>query len=278
MGSVLLGVSGSDALVRDTELKPPDVQPSKAVNTGGGKGSPVVTADGVWETMSTKEMKELVLNGFRFDSGESAATEQVTTEVVDDGKRVAVVPVAHAEVTFEIDGPNLVGCGGVEGCGAGMLPTSSSGAGADPAIALEDIEDGASGRPVLVGKSLAESLQDLSSPPSVACVFRQDELDELSGSLMRTRPRGSAVLSKPTGTVLPVTMNPFVAGRAANTVPETKLRHRPVSADEILDKVASFQHRVGLQPGRPSSFPRGSEESVNHVPGHLLGLYPGCTG
>lgn len=209
MGSVLLRVSGSDALVSDAELKPPDVQACEAVNAGRGKGSPVVTADGVWKSMSTKQVKELVLNGFSSYVGERPATEEIAAEVIDDGERVAVMSIAHAKVAFEINGPNLVGCGGVEGSGTGMLPTSATGTRANASVSLEDIEDGASCWPVPVGKTPAEPLENLSGTPSVARVLCQDELDELRRGLMRARPGCSAVLSEPTRTVLPIPVNPL---------------------------------------------------------------------
>ena len=44
----------------------------------------------------------------------------------------------------------------------------------------------------------------------------------------------------------------------------------------ILDKMSSFEHGIGLQPRHPSSS-LSDGESVNHVPGHLSGMYPGFT-
>jgi hypothetical protein len=70
------------------------------------------------------------------------AAQQVTAEVVDDGERVAVLAVAE-ELPFEIDGPNLIGCGGVEGSRSGMLPAPLTSPRAEPAVAFENIEDGA---------------------------------------------------------------------------------------------------------------------------------------
>ena len=61
--------------------------------------------------------------------------------MVDDGERVAVEPIAHQELTFEVDGPDLVRRGRVEGRHAGVLPASSPSARLDTTMALEDVED-----------------------------------------------------------------------------------------------------------------------------------------
>ena len=81
------------------------------------------------------------------------------------------------------------------------------------------------------------------------------------------------------GSALPVSIEPLVAGIPADTVAQAQLRHRPVSAVKIVDKVTSFEYRVGLQPGHPSSSRKGRSEChpcartpVTYVPG----LYPGA--
>lgn len=107
------------------------------------------------------------------------ATEQVAAEVVDDGERVAVSAVAHEELPFEINGPDLVGSGGVEGRRPWMLPAAVMSPRTNAAVAFENIEDRATCRPAPTGKALSESLQDLSCAPSVSTVLFKNQLDEL---------------------------------------------------------------------------------------------------
>ncbi len=109
MGAILLWTTRSDALVGDAELKPPNVKVSQTVNACGSEGGAVVAADRVGEAMLSKQAQELVLDASCLHIRQAMATKQVAAEVVDDGERVAGSAVAHEELPFEIDGPNLVG-------------------------------------------------------------------------------------------------------------------------------------------------------------------------
>jgi len=179
MGAVLLWVSGSDALVSDAELKPPHVEVSKPVNASRREGSPVVTADRVGKTVFTEQASEVAFDAWCFHIGQSMAAEQVAAEVVDDGERVAVATIAHEELPFEVDGPDLIGSGGVEGGSSGMLPASATSPGMDAAVALKNIENGAACRQGLTGETCLESLQNLSGSPPVPAVLLENQLDEI---------------------------------------------------------------------------------------------------
>ena len=47
MGSVLLRITGGDALMSNAELQPADVQLGEAVDAGGSERRTIVTSDGV---------------------------------------------------------------------------------------------------------------------------------------------------------------------------------------------------------------------------------------
>ena len=160
---------------------------------------------------------QLGLDTFSADVGESVAAEQIATEVIDKGQRVAVGPVTHAELAFEIDSPNLVGSGGVERCRAGMLPASVAAPRPDTAVPFENVEDGAAGGPVPVRKTFAESFQHLSGAPAVTAVLFQNQFHKLVRSLMGTRARCSAVVVEPTSSALPISIEPLVSGVPADT-------------------------------------------------------------
>jgi hypothetical protein len=102
------------------------------------------------------------------------ATKQVAAEVVDDGERVAVSTVAHEELAFEINGPDLIRSGGVEGGGPWMLPSSVASPRTDAAVTFENIEYGAACGPVQARKTFLESLQNFSCPPTVSSVDTQN--------------------------------------------------------------------------------------------------------
>jgi len=116
------------------------------------------------------------------------AAEQISAEEIGGGEGIAVDPVPHQELALEVGGPDLVGRGGVVGNGARMLPTMSPAPRLHPAVAFEDVEDGAPGRPGSSRVSGLEPLQDLARTPSKAAVLVENQLDDFMGSLVRTRP------------------------------------------------------------------------------------------
>ena len=269
VSAVLLGTAWGDALVSDPELEPPHVEPIQAVNSRRGEGSAVVAADGIGEAVFTKQTQELGFDALCAYVQEAVAAQEIAAEVVEDGQGVAVEAVAHEELAFEVDRPDLVGSGGINWCGTRVLPTSATVSSLDPTISLEDVEDGAAGGPGAVRVTCPKTLQDLSSTPSVAAVFVEYQLDELVRSLVRARSRSSALIVEAVHSTLPIAVEPFVARDPADPVASAQLRHRPVTALKVLNEMMSFEHRVGLQP-RHSISPRNSfGGSVSHVPGHL---------
>ena len=94
VSGVLLRLTGRDALVRDAELKPPDVEMGQAVNASRGEGSAVVAADGIGKPMLSEKATELGLHARRANVEQPVAGEQVAAKVVDDGERIAVAAVA----------------------------------------------------------------------------------------------------------------------------------------------------------------------------------------
>src|SRR5262245_43396738 len=157
-----------------------------------------------------------------------------------------------------------------------MLPALAAPAVVNVAVTREDVADGAAGRPSALGVAPAQALEDLARSPAEATVLLEDEVDDLSGCLMRDEARRSAAVEQPAWPFMPVALEPFVPGVAADAVAQAQLAHRPLATLEILREMVSFEHRVGLLPGHRLSFHRG-RRSVNHVPGHLSSMCPGCT-
>src|SRR6267143_2180546 len=194
--------------------------------------------------------------------------EQVPAEVVDDGQGITVDTVAHQELPFEIDRPDLIRCGCVEGRGTRMLPTPAAAPRLGPAMALQDVEHGAARGPSPFREAGAKALQDLPCAPSVPLVLLQNKLDQLRRRLVWTGSRRPAVILESNDAALTITVEPLVTGDPTDAVPDAELAHCPVATFDVLHEALSFEHRVVLQPGHPSSS-RASSGSVSHVPGHL---------
>jgi hypothetical protein len=239
------------------------------VNSSRGKGRAVVTADRVGEAVLSKQSQESAFDASGLHIRQAMATEQVAAEVVDDGERVAVSTVAHEEFAFEIHGPDLIRSGGVEGRSSWMLPASVASPRTDAAVTFKNIEDRASCGPVQARKTLLEPLQDFSCAPSVSTVFCENVLNELVRSLMRARLWCTTAVVESTDSALAETVEPLVAGDPADAIAQAKLRHRPVATLEVLNKLVSFEHWIGLHPWHSTSLRIELGGSVSHVPGHL---------
>jgi hypothetical protein len=203
--------------------------------------------------MLPEKPQKLGFYALRTHVEQSVAAEQTSAEVIEDGEGIAIDPVPHQELSLEVDGPDLVRRGGVEGDRTGVLPSAPGVSRPDTAVTFQDVEDGASSRPEEFRMLLVEALQDLPSPPSIPLVLLEDESDKMVRGLMRTRPGRPTVLAETWNALLHKPINPFVSGRSADTVPLAQFGHRPMAAFEIMSKMVSFKHRIGLRPWHLSS-------------------------
>jgi hypothetical protein len=81
-------------------------------------------------------------------AGEGVDGQEISGEGISDGERIAVDAVEGLELAFEVGGPDLVGRSEGNGLEAGMLGLAPSAARLDQAVLLEELADGADGRPV----------------------------------------------------------------------------------------------------------------------------------
>ena len=72
---------------------------------GGGEWRAVVGADGVRQTHHAEEGTEDRLHAHGLDGVQAVAREHAAAEVIGDGERIAVLPVAGAELALEVGGP-----------------------------------------------------------------------------------------------------------------------------------------------------------------------------
>ena len=155
---------------------------------------------------------------------EALACEQISTEAILYGERVAVDPVTGLELTLEVGGPDRVG--GIEGCGGRPGVGSSSAA---PSLLHESsslhilVED-SSTRDGPVRVQGQESSSDLSgTPPGSVCAEFERSLDDLR---IRGEGMGSRSMRSIRQPIRPfglVSVEPLVAGFTANAVSVAEL-------------------------------------------------------
>ncbi len=96
----------------------------EAVEPGGREGRAIVAADRLRESTGPEQVPEVGFHPSATGIRQALTGEEIAAEVVDDGERVAVGPVPHPELPLEVDGPDLVRRGGLEGRGARVLPAA----------------------------------------------------------------------------------------------------------------------------------------------------------
>src|SRR6266496_2727624 len=129
-------------------------------------GAPLSLADGVGKAAGAEQVAEVGFHSGAADIRQGLAAEQIAAEVIEDGERVAVGRVAHAELALEVDGPDLVRRRGGEGSRPGVLPGAAAAAMVHVAVAAQNIEDGAAGRPGTLRVAGAQAFQDLAGAPA----------------------------------------------------------------------------------------------------------------
>ena len=103
------GWPGSIPLGDDAELDPPDRQGREPRRRLRCEGRPVVRANARRQSELAKDSLELRAHGLLTRLGEGLASEQVATEAIRDGERVAARSIAQTEVALEVDTPDRVG-------------------------------------------------------------------------------------------------------------------------------------------------------------------------
>lgn len=106
MTAVLLRLTGLDALDGDTQSQPPDRELRQIEETiGAGKGDTIVGADGLGQTALLEQLFEGCKCRVFTHRLQGLAQQQEARGMVADGERIAIVPVAKSELTFEVGAP-----------------------------------------------------------------------------------------------------------------------------------------------------------------------------
>jgi hypothetical protein len=96
--AVLLGTRGRDSLVNDTVLHPPHVELAQAMDAGRSERDSIVGANRFGQTDLTEQGTKYGLGILGLHRWKAAAGKQRPTEMIGDGERVAVSPVAGFEL------------------------------------------------------------------------------------------------------------------------------------------------------------------------------------
>jgi hypothetical protein len=110
MTAILLGMAGLNAFDANAQAQPPDGEFAQVEQSVGGcEGHAIIAADVSGQAAFLEKPLKCGEGEVFTGGGESFAAQQVTTGVIGDGERVAVLAVAQQELAFVIGAPELVG-------------------------------------------------------------------------------------------------------------------------------------------------------------------------
>ncbi len=183
MAPVLLRLPEVDAVERNPEPHPPDRELRQAGDRGrAGERFAVVGADRFREPVGPEQLDEDAAHVLEGRGVKRDAREQVAGGAVHDRQRVAELAVARAELSLEVDAPDVVR---LAACGQWLRARRHAIASLprlDHAVALEDGADRARRRPRDLRPVRLEPLANRDrSPGRELAPLREDELDELHG-------------------------------------------------------------------------------------------------
>ena len=231
MAPVLLGVAGLDAFEVDAEAQPPDRQAAQAEEgVRAGEGDAVVGADGAGQAELLESVLEDGERRVLAGAGERLAGEQVATDEVGDGERVAVAMVGEHELALEVGAPELVRLAGPgEGCALSLVaPPSPS---RDQAVSIEYGVDGADGGGLDPQFESAQLLADLGrAPGGVFLAQLEDPALELEGQLVGLAVGPAAAIGEALEADIAIAPVELVAGLAGDA--ELSAQHRHLVAFE----------------------------------------------
>ena len=176
--------------------------------------------------------------------------QQKSRVLIRDRERVAVDPVAGAELAFEVGSPQIVRRVGADRHNARMLVRVASAPAADQTAPREELRGGARRRPVLdLRMPAAEHREQLPRPPvGVQPAKFAEQLGQHGTHDGRAAVRPSTAIGQPTPAILGKPGEPLVADAPAHAVALTELHHRKAVAHRLAHEIQTLLHGITLLP------------------------------
>ena len=205
----------------------------------------VIRANRERQSVLTECALEDWLRRQRLSRKQSLAGQQKPCVPVSDGQWIAVHTIAGTELSFEVRGPQIIGCGGADRDHSRVqmcVPTTALPHEPTP---CEQVGGSARRWPVLdLRMSATQYLQQLSCtsvrmrPAELAEQIREPRTDLVWAGMWCTTAIRESLLA-----LLRISSEPHVADATADTVAGTELGHREPVAQGIVDELNSLFHR-----------------------------------
>src|ERR1039457_4633222 len=184
------------------------------------------------------------------------AAQQVSAPGIGNGQRVDARSIAGAEPALEVGAPDAVGLHGMlKRLRVGFCFASPLARYHQPG-ALDDLAEGAGGRPAAPRLiAIKNPLQLARTPAHVRFPQRQHCLFDLRRRLVGMMPRSPVQFHQPAGPMLTITPQPYIASLPRDPIAAAQLPHRLFIALILIDKAQLLVHHTARSPGHEELVP-----------------------
>src|SRR5262245_39427364 len=232
-----------DALVLDTQTQPPHVELREPVNAGGGERHAIVGAKGSRQAILAEESVEDRTDTHPLSREQPVTRQQIARVLIGHRQRIAIEPIARAEVALEVGRPEIVGLRRRGRDDTGMLIVSPPAPLPHQPAAGQEIARGAHGRPPEARVTRLQPRQELGRPPAwMLPARRADQYRDLPAYAMGTVVGRPAAITQGEPAALFEAREPFVAGLAADAVTRAEFGHGLQVQPAITNEPLSLLH------------------------------------
>lgn len=243
MAAVLLGFAGFDEFREDAEADPPGREGGEPSERGGGERSAVIGANPLGQAVFVEESGEDGLGAGGGGGMEGLAAEEISAESVGDGEGEAVESVGGFELSFEVGGPEIVGCEDGAGGLSWMTDKPAAAGFWDHAVALHDVADGGAAGQIPSRMTLVDDCEELlAAPRGMAATGFEEGLNNLGLGFIRRMLRSSGTFFETRWTEPKIAVDPFIGGLARDPVELAEFGDGQGLSQEIGDELGSLVH------------------------------------
>ena len=242
MRSILFRSPQRDPFRHDPEAHPPDIQTREPAEGRTGKRLAVIAANPGGQPVVAKRALEAPAGEERTAAEQRITPQHIAAEPVSQRQRIAVHPVARAELALEIGGPRRIrpGDGGQPVRPVRHCPSAA--ARHDHAVSPQQVADGRLTRPGRRRVVASHRRQQLLGPPArMAVPWLQQRVDDLDRGSSRgdRRCRRRSVLNAPGSAIwyaMPSQSQPVLR---LIPVPGRQLSHREQATEILTNELQS---------------------------------------
>lgn len=243
MPSILVGPAGLDEFREDPEADPPRRELRETREGRGGKRHAVVRADAGGQAIFLKQSRK---DGLRLGDGGGAqglAAQEIPTEAIGHGERIAVAAVAGPELPLVVGTPDIVGGENLARRLARMADATALASSRYHAVAAQDVAGGGAPGEEPSRMAPVQQRQEFLAPPGgMPAPGLEDRRHDRLRRLIRRATRAARALLEPGCALAQIALDPLVPGLARHPVVVAQLRDRPATPKMLANELRPLVH------------------------------------